>query len=106
MLRSRGGASRSLRPTWHVSSSDQEETGRREAAMIEDHAGPHSAANNAGMHSVRLRYGLNETDSWWHFAMGPGRNRIWQRHRGMPIQIIRIFRCTKHASAQLNEWAL
>jgi len=74
--------------------------------MTEDHAGPHSAANNAGMHSVRLRYGLNETDSWWHFALGPARNRIWQLHREMRIQIIRIFLFDKNAPDPLNEWDL
>src|SRR5262249_12967305 len=104
MLLLRGGVSRSLRPTWRVSSSEQEE--RSEGAMNEDHAGPHSAANKADMHSVRLRYGLNETDSWWHFALGPARNRIWQLHREMRIQIIRIFLFDKNAPDPLNEWDL
>src|SRR2546422_7271388 len=40
---------------------------------------------------MRLRYGVNETDSWWHFALGPQLETIWGRLREMDTRIIRIF---------------
>ena len=72
--------------------------------MMEDRAG--LAANEAEMRTVRLRYGVNESDSWWHFALGPERERIWQLHREMGTQIIRIFLFDKNAPDPLAEWDL
>jgi hypothetical protein len=81
------------------------ETGHSEMAMRNDHAGSDVVPSN-GMQSMRLRYGVNETDSWWHFALGPERKRIWQLHREMRIDIIRIFLFDKNAPDPLNEWGL
>jgi hypothetical protein len=72
--------------------------------MAEDRAS--SVANGAEMRTVRLRYGVNETDSWWHFALGPDRERIWRLHREMRTQIIRIFLFDKNAPDPLAEWDL
>ncbi len=74
--------------------------------MRQYRAGSNPEANGAGIQSMRLRYGVNETDSWWHFALGPERERIWQLHREMRIQIIRIFLFDKNAPDPLTEWDL
>jgi hypothetical protein len=63
-------------------------------------------ADGAALPAMRLRYGINETDSWWHFALGPERERIWQLHRDMRIEIIRIFLFDKNAPDPLTEWDL
>jgi len=65
-----------------------------------------SVANGAETRSVRLRYGVNESDSWWHFALGPRRERIWQLHREMRTEIVRIFLFDKNAPDPLTEWDL
>src|SRR5262245_65657666 len=72
--------------------------------MVEDRAS--SAANEAEIRNVRLRYGVNESDSWWHFALGPERERIWRLHREMRTQIIRIFLFDKNAPDPHAEWDL
>jgi hypothetical protein len=64
------------------------------------------ATNSVTTGRVRLRYGVNETDSWWHFARGPERERIWQRLREMRTEIIRIFLFDKNAPDPLTEWEL
>jgi hypothetical protein len=53
---------------------------------------------------MRLRYGTNETDSWWYFARGPQRERIWARLREMDTRIIRIFLFDKSAPDPVAEW--
>ena len=55
---------------------------------------------------MRLRYGLNEADSWWHFAVGPQRERIWAKLREMRPRIIRIFLYDKNAPDPVKEWEL
>jgi hypothetical protein len=55
---------------------------------------------------VRLRYGVNETDSWWHFALGPARDRIQERLREMRPEIIRVFLYDKNAPDPVTEWPL
>jgi hypothetical protein len=53
---------------------------------------------------MRLQYGVNEADSWWHFAVGPGRERIWSRLRQLQPRIVRIFLFDKHAPDPVREW--
>src|SRR5262245_59642490 len=53
---------------------------------------------------MRLRYGTNETDSWWHFARGPQRERIWARLREMGTRVIRIFLFDKSAPDPVTQW--
>src|SRR5712691_4632388 len=55
---------------------------------------------------VQLRYGVNETDSWWHFALGPARGRIQERLREMGTEIIRVFLYDKNAPDPVTEWPL
>src|SRR5712692_10056286 len=53
---------------------------------------------------MRLQYGVNEADSWWHFAVGDGRERIWTRLRQLKPRIVRIFLFDKHAPDPVREW--
>lgn len=53
---------------------------------------------------LRLRYGLNEADSWWHFARGPHRQRIGQRLRELRPDIVRIFLFDKGTPDPVEEW--
>jgi hypothetical protein len=53
---------------------------------------------------LRLRYGLNEADSWWHFARGPHRGRIQERLRELEPDIVRIFLDDKGTPDPVAEW--
>jgi hypothetical protein len=53
---------------------------------------------------MRLRYGVNESDSWWHFAFGPERERLWARLRALDVRIIRIFAFDKQAPDPVLDW--
>jgi hypothetical protein len=53
---------------------------------------------------LRLRYGLNEADSWWHFARGPHRQQIGQRLRELRPDIVRIFLFDKGTPDPVEEW--
>ena len=58
----------------------------------------------SGERRMRLSYGINEADSWWHFAVGPSRERIWARLRQLQPRIVRIFLFDKHAPDTVREW--
>ena len=70
------------------------------------HWGKDLTMNGSSMPRVRLRYGVNETDSWWHFARGAERERIWRRLREMRTEIIRIFLYDKNAPDPIVEWEM
>jgi len=53
---------------------------------------------------LTLLYGVNEADSWWHFAVGPRRERIWARLREMDVRIIRIFLYQKGTPDPVSDW--
>jgi hypothetical protein len=53
---------------------------------------------------MRLQYGVNESDSWWHFALGPSRDRIWARLRELDVRIVRMFVFDKHAPDPVADW--
>ncbi len=55
---------------------------------------------------MKLRYGVNETDSWWHFALGPQREQIWARLREMDTRIVRIFLFDKNTPDPVTDWHL
>jgi len=55
---------------------------------------------------MRLRYGLNETDNWWYFALGPHRARIQAGFRALHTRVVRIFLFDKHAPDPVTEWPL
>src|SRR5215470_4234270 len=59
-----------------------------------------------GSERMRLRYGLNEADSWWHFAAGPHREAIWARLRALRPQIVRIFVFDKGAPDPVDDWPM
>ncbi len=60
--------------------------------------------SGAGEIPMRLRYGVNEADSWWHFALGPQRERIWDRLRELEPRIIRIFLFDKSTPDPVTDW--
>jgi hypothetical protein len=53
---------------------------------------------------MRLQYGVNESDSWWHFALGPNRERLWGRLRELNVRIVRMFVFDKHAPDPVADW--
>jgi hypothetical protein len=55
---------------------------------------------------MRLQYGVNEADSWWHFALGPNRERLWARLRDLDVRIVRMFVFDKHAPDPVADWRL
>ncbi len=54
---------------------------------------------------MKLHYGLNEADSWWYFAHGPARERLWARIRELRPRIIRIFAFDKGTPDPVEDWA-
>jgi hypothetical protein len=66
--------------------------------------GNSKTGNGVPLTPMRLQYGVNESDSWWHFALGPNRDRLWARLRELDIQIVRIFLFDKHAPDPVLEW--
>src|SRR6266849_6767958 len=54
---------------------------------------------------MKLQYGLNEADSWWYFAHGPARERLWARIRELRPRIIRIFAFDKGTPDPVEHWA-
>jgi hypothetical protein len=55
---------------------------------------------------MKLQYGLNEADSWWYFAQGPARERIWARLRELRPRIVRIFVFDKGTPDPVADWQL
>ncbi len=53
---------------------------------------------------MRLQYGVNESDSWWHFALGPNREQLWAKLRALDVRIIRMFVFDKHAPNPVADW--
>src|SRR5437870_4709226 len=55
---------------------------------------------------MELQYGVNEADSWSHFALGPQRERIWARHKELGTRIIRIFLFEKYSPDPVKDWQI
>lgn len=53
---------------------------------------------------MKLRYGVNQADECWDFAVGPARERIWKRLREVDTQIIRLFLFDKMAPDPVSDW--
>lgn len=53
---------------------------------------------------MRLRYGVNEADQWWDFALGPDREQIRDRLREIDTRIIRIFVFDKGGPDPVVDW--
>jgi hypothetical protein len=47
---------------------------------------------------------VTEAENWWHFALGPHRERIWARLREIDTRIIRIFLFDKQAPDPVTDW--
>lgn len=59
-----------------------------------------------GYAPMRLEYGVNESDSWWHFALGPHREALWAKLRALHVRIVRMFVFDKHAPDPVAQWPL
>ena len=48
-------------------------------------------AGRAPLRRMRLRYGFNEINGWWHLSEGPHGAEIRRRLRLMDTRLVRIF---------------
>jgi hypothetical protein len=55
---------------------------------------------------VRLRYGFNEIDGWWHVSQGEHREKIQRRIRLMGTKVMRVFVFDKPVPDPVFEWRL
>src|SRR5438128_2895604 len=55
---------------------------------------------------MRLRYGVNQADQCWDFAVGPQRQRIQARLREIDTWLIRLFLFDKGAPDHVKDWPL
>ena len=55
---------------------------------------------------MRLRYGFNEVDAWWHIGLGEHRERIQGHLRRMHTSVIRIFVFDKPVPDPVSQWSL
>ncbi len=53
---------------------------------------------------MKLRYGVNQADECWDFALGPERERIWARLREVGTRLIRLFLFDKGAPDPAKDW--
>lgn len=53
---------------------------------------------------MQLRYGVNQADECWDFALGPQRERIWARLREIDTRLIRLFVFDKGGPDPVTEW--
>jgi len=53
---------------------------------------------------MQLLYGVNQADQCWDFAVGPDRQRIWQRLREVDTRMIRLFLFDKGAPDPVRDW--
>jgi hypothetical protein len=53
---------------------------------------------------MKLRYGVNQADECWDFALGPQRERIWARLRAIDTRMVRLFVFDKQAPDPVREW--
>lgn len=53
---------------------------------------------------MKLQYGFNEADHWWHFALGEQHQHIWQELREMDTRVMRLFLFDKHPPDPVKNW--
>src|SRR5437660_7586104 len=53
---------------------------------------------------MKMRYGVNQADQCWDFALGPERERIWTRLREIDTRMIRLFVFDKGAPDHVKDW--
>jgi hypothetical protein len=63
-----------------------------------------AAVIGPGKQRMKLQYGVNQADQCWDFAMGPERERIWERLREIDTRLVRLFLFDKGAPDHLKEW--
>ena len=57
-----------------------------------------------GEQRMTMRYGVNQADQCWDFALGPARERIWARLREVDTRMIRLFLFDKGAPDHVKDW--
>src|SRR5712664_2433712 len=77
---------------------------RKPADAADSEIEPMIGNGTAPLRRMRLQYGVNESDSWWHFALGPNRQRLWAKLRELDVRIIRMFVFDKHAPDPVVDW--
>ncbi len=54
--------------------------------------------------TMKLRYGINEIQNWRNFALGPGRQSIWERCREAGTSVVRILVYDQGTPDPAAEW--
>lgn len=54
---------------------------------------------------MRLQYGFNEIDAWWHFSLGEHRELIRRRLQRMDTRVMRIFVFDKPVPDPVAQWS-
>jgi hypothetical protein len=55
---------------------------------------------------MRMLYGVNQADEWHEFAVGPARERIWERFRQIDTRMIRVFLFDKGGPDPVTDWSM
>ena len=55
---------------------------------------------------MKLRYGFNEIDGWWHISKGEHRDELRRRLRLMGTKVIRVFVFDQPGPDPVNDWHL
>jgi hypothetical protein len=53
---------------------------------------------------MKMRYGVNQADECWDFALGPQRERIWSKLRAIDTRMVRLFVFDKQAPDPVHNW--
>lgn len=75
-------------------------------------ASPNQANREGGSHGpeggrrMKLRYGFNEVDGWWHVSLGEHSRRIQHHLKLMGTQVMRLFVFDKPVPDPVFEWRL
>lgn len=64
----------------------------------------HERVSSPSERRLKLRYGVNQADECWDFAMGPQRERIAARLREIDTRMVRLFLFDKHAPDPVTAW--
>lgn len=59
-----------------------------------------------GTRRMRLRYGFNEIDAWWHLSMGEHKERIRRHLKRMGTSVVRVFVFDKPVPDPVTQWSL
>ena len=59
-----------------------------------------------GLRQMKMRYGFNEVDGWWHLSLGPRAEEIRRRLRLMDTRVVRIFVFGQPVPDPVKDWHL